>query len=222
MPRTARIIIAGAPHHVFQCGVKGRVLFSTDRDYQKYLDFLAENSRAYGANILAYCLLKDRVHVIAVPKKKSSLAGFIGRTHYDYVRYLNGRRKRTGELWYDRFNSCVMDARKLRQAVLFVDQLAIQKKLVRKATKYKWSSAAAHATGKDGTGILDLKSWPPARLRKDWVKNLSAKVDTDFGEELLLASRSGRPIGGDAFIDKLEKKFKYRLRPLPVGRPPKS
>jgi len=33
--------------------------------------------------------------------------------------------------------------------------------------------------------------------------------------------RTGRPLGSDAFISKLETRLNRRLRPLPVGRPKK-
>jgi hypothetical protein len=39
-----------------------------------------------------------------------------------------------------------------------------------------------------------------------------------FGE-LNRPTHTGRPLGSDGFISKLEKKLGCRLRPLPVGRP---
>ena len=35
-------------------------------------------------------------------------------------------------------------------------------------------------------------------------------------------THTGRPLGSDSFISKLEKKIGCRLRPLPAGRPKKQ
>ncbi len=187
-----------------------------------YLEILARNSQVYNTDVLGYCLLKDQVHLVVVPHKKAALSNMVARTHFDYTRYMNAKRKSSGALWYDRFHSCILDDSKLQQSIQFVDQMAAQKKLVRGAAQYKWSSAAAHVKGKDSYEVLDLKAWPPARLKKQWAKTISAKMEPELGEEILAAARAGRPLGSDAFIDKLEKKFRCRLRALPVGRPPKS
>jgi putative transposase len=39
---------------------------------------------------------------------------------------------------------------------------------------------------------------------------------------LRLNTHTGRPLGSDSFLSKLEKLLGRRVRPLPVGRPKKS
>jgi hypothetical protein len=51
---------------------------------------------------------------------------------------------------------------------------------------------------------------------------IETSVDEEaFGQRLQEASRRGRPLANPDFIEDLEKRCGRRLRPLPVGRPPK-
>ena len=67
MPRRARASVVNIPHHAYQRSMKGRVLFSTDRDRRTYLEILSKQALKYKTDILAYCLLRDRVHIVATP-----------------------------------------------------------------------------------------------------------------------------------------------------------
>lgn len=42
MPRQARLIVSGLPHHIVQRGHNRSAVFIDDSDYQYYLDNLAE------------------------------------------------------------------------------------------------------------------------------------------------------------------------------------
>jgi hypothetical protein len=55
MPRKARIVVPGVPHHVTQRGTDRQTVFRAQRDRQVYLDLLAEQSRLAGVRVLAYC-----------------------------------------------------------------------------------------------------------------------------------------------------------------------
>jgi hypothetical protein len=56
-----------------------------------------------------------------------------------------------------------------------------------------------------------------------WREVLETSLDEEaFGQRLQEASRRGRPLGGEEFTEKLERRCGRRLRPLPLGRPRKS
>jgi len=222
MPRRARVTLVNEAHHVCQWSFKRRAIFASDRDCQAYLEVLREEARYYKVDILAYCLSRDRVHLVLVPRKRGSLSKVVGRTHFWYAQHLNRRRKRTGTLWHDRFHSCLVDEKYLLAAVQFVECQPVYDRIVRKAEKYQWSSAAAHTSGEDELDILALDVWPSARSRATWARKLSKQLDVETRKELLLHTRTGRPWGRGEFIEALEKKFRRRLHALPVGRPPKS
>jgi putative transposase len=74
MARIWRWVVPEYPHHVTQRGVRSMAIFQTDEDHQDYLQFLAEEAGRFGVEILAWCLMTNHVHFIAVPKQEG-LAG---------------------------------------------------------------------------------------------------------------------------------------------------
>ncbi|MCF6287586.1 MAG: transposase, partial [Candidatus Hydrogenedentes bacterium] len=109
MPRTARIVIPGAAHHATQRGNNKQVIFLDDEDRLKYLDLLRHYSVEFHLRIVAYCLMTNHIHLVAVPGFKTSLADAIGRTHQQYTSYFHDKQNLIGHLWQSRFFSCPMD-----------------------------------------------------------------------------------------------------------------
>jgi len=50
MPRQARVIVPGFPHHIVQRGHNRNVVFVEDRDYQYYLESLVEWKAMLGSS----------------------------------------------------------------------------------------------------------------------------------------------------------------------------
>ena len=93
MPRIARTVASGLPHHITQRGNYRQVIFETDRDYLQYREWLKEYSGKYALDIWAYCLMSNHVHFICVPGQEDSLARTFNLLHMRYSQYLNRRRK---------------------------------------------------------------------------------------------------------------------------------
>lgn len=218
MPRTARVIAVNEAHHVYQRSAGNRVLFPTEKDHRQYLETLRDACRRFRVEVLAYCLLKKSVHLVVKPKTRRGLAQAVGRTHLNYSRYLNARRNSDALVWRNRFQSCAVENRRLLTIVQFVESQPVYEKLVRQAGKYDWSSAMAHSKGKDEFDVL-ARTWPVARQRKTWAQMLRKSIDVETRKEIQVTTQTGRPWGSDGFIAKLEKKYRRRLKALPVGRP---
>ena len=73
MPRIARVVAAGYPHHITQRGNYRQKIFADDTDRRKYLSLLKEESKRYHLIILAYCLLSNHAHFIVVPQREGSI-----------------------------------------------------------------------------------------------------------------------------------------------------
>ena len=54
-----------------------------------YLEFTARETGRFGVKILAWCLMTNHVHLIAVPKDGRGLARAIGEAHKWYSRMRN-------------------------------------------------------------------------------------------------------------------------------------
>jgi putative transposase len=59
MPRVARTVVTGIPHHVTQRGNNRQEGFFVDDDRRFYLELLARQARRYGMDVLGYSLMSN-------------------------------------------------------------------------------------------------------------------------------------------------------------------
>jgi putative transposase len=62
MPRTARFVVPGSPHHLTQRGTRRFDVFRDQADRTEYLTLLAESCREFSLRIVAYRLMTNHVH----------------------------------------------------------------------------------------------------------------------------------------------------------------
>ncbi len=221
MPRLARIVGVGLPHHVTQRGNYRQNIFESDSDKERYLLWVAEYSRKAGLSVLAYCLMNNHVHFIAVPGKEYSMAHAFNNAHMRYSQYFNDKHKENGHLWQSRFFSCVLDGRHLLAAARYIERNPVRAGLVKTAEAWKWSSASAHCDGVGGAFDLDLgKLWDIIDVKQgEWKEFL--KRDESYLEvsDIRGYTHTGRPLGNGRFIEKLEHELGRTLRASSVGRP---
>lgn len=108
MARLARVVIAGYSHHITQRGNRRQQTFFNDRDYQAYIDLMAEWCWKCAVEIWRYCLMPNHAHLIAVPSDAGNLSSAIGEAHRRYSIMINFREGWRGFLWQGRFSSFVM------------------------------------------------------------------------------------------------------------------
>jgi putative transposase len=223
MPRIARVVIPGVPHHVTQRGNDRQRVFFEDGDRALYLEILQRQSARFGLDVLAYCLMDNHVHLVATPRRADSLAKALGRAHFLYTLAVNRRRGRSGHLWQNRFFSCSLDGEHLWAALAYVELNPVRAGAVRRAWRYPWSSAAAHVGGPDTSGLLDLAAWRKMLAPGvDWKETLSAGLREEAVCDLRTSTRTGRPCGEESFVRRLEAALGRRLHALPGGRPRKT
>jgi len=221
MPRLSRVVGVGLPHHVVQRGNYRQRVFESEYDREFYLRLISECSSRAGLSILAYCLMTNHVHFIAVPKKKDSLARTFNSAHMRYSQYFNYKHKLIGHLWQGRYFSCVLDEQHLLSAGRYVERNPVRASLAESAEKWKWSSAAAHCgIAGDPFGFsLDSLLEILAFSRRGWRELLSeAQTETEI-TEIRSHTSVGRPLGNKKFLAGIEKEIGRRLAPLPPGRP---
>jgi len=222
MPRTARIVVPRLPHHIVQRGNNRQDVFFAAADYRTYLDILQEQGQRFGLRVLAYCLMTNHVHLVAVPGNEEALARAVGRTHWLFSRYINRLHGRSGHLWQNRFFSCPLDNDHLLHAARYVERNPVRARIVRLPWRYPWSSAAAHTGEKEGHEVLDMAAWHRLFRPAAWKKILQEKEDEMMVDRLRRCMRTGRPLASDRFITRMEAKLGARLRANPVGRPRKK
>ena len=98
--------------------------------------------------------MRNHVHLIVKPVKKSNLGKAIGEVHRFYTRMINFRENWKGYLWQGRFSSYPMDKSWLLRAVAYVELNHVKAGMVKNAWDYRWSSVHAHLSGVDPDGII--------------------------------------------------------------------
>ncbi|HPD16881.1 MAG TPA: transposase [Planctomycetota bacterium] len=201
MARLARVVVPEVPHHVTQRGNRRQPTFFGDDDYEAYLDLMATWCRRHGVEVWAYCLMPNHVHLVATPPTEAALARALGEAHRRYTRRVNFREGWRGHLWQGRFASFPMDEAHLYRAVRYVELNPVRARLVRAPWRYRWSSAAAHMAGKDDRLV---RVAPMLERVDDWREFLAEGLSVEEADEMRRHERSGRPLGGESFVLRLE------------------
>jgi len=204
---------------VTQRGNRRQQTFFGEADYEAYHALMAHFCGESGVEIWAYCLMPNHVHLVAVPPSREALAHAVGEAHRRYSRMINFREGWRGHLWQGRFSSTVMDEPHLLAAVRYVELNPVRAGLVARAQEWPWSSAKAHLTGRDDE-LVTLRAM--TERVDDWQAYLDAGLSEGEAERIRYGERTGRPLGSDSFVEKLEKALARRLRPQKRGRKPKK
>ena len=200
----------GVAHHVTQRGTGRQVVFYTRRDRSVYLRLLKANSERAGVRILAYCLMPNHIHLVAVPEEEGSLAVALRRTHGRYAQYLNARKLRCGHLWQNRFYSCALDERHLWMALSYVERNPVRAGLAGSVGEWEWSSAAAHLTGADARYVLDMGFWEESGGVERWVALLAGEDEEEQAKLLMRSTYAGKPLGSNEFLERIAEMRKQR------------
>jgi putative transposase len=214
MPRIARVVVPGIPHHVTQRGNRRLPTFFCDEDYKRYIHIMAELCSLKNVEIWAYCLMPNHVHLIAVPESEESLADAIGEAHRRYTWLINSHNDWSGYLWQGRFASFPMDEAHLYLAARYVELNPVRAGLVEQAWQYRWSSAAAHISGRDDTLV---RGEPLLKKFGDWKKYLEVDITTEETEKMKHHIQTGIPLGNESFISELEERFELDFQPRKRG-----
>jgi len=222
MPRIARIVIPGLPHHVTQRGNHRQEVFLREEDRTIYLDLLQRQAAMHSLALLGYCLMTTHVHHLAVPALESSLARAVGMTHLRYTLQLNARKGWQGHLWQNRFYSCPTDESYCWRALRYLELNPWRAGIVEAPEDYPWSSAAVHLGLRPAPPWLDMTLWSAIWNPDTWRAFL---FGDDAAEDLPIlrsATALGRPLGASSFLDRLEAQTGQRLRAGKPGRPKKA
>ncbi len=218
MPRQARLVVPGQPHHVVQRGARAQTVFFDADDYSAYLERLGARSQDTGCAVWGYCLMPNHVHLILVPPSEDSLRATLAPVHRAHGLRINRRKGWRGHLWQERFHSFAMDEAHLMSAARYVERNPVRAGLVRQPEGWRWSSARAHLEGNDD-GVVEVA--PLLDLVSDWADYLGSDDEEAELTSLRGHITSGRPLGTDPFLDRLEASTGRRLRPGKPGRKPK-
>jgi putative transposase len=172
---------------------------------------LRENARRAEVRILAYCLMRNHIHLIAIPGTEEGLAVCIRGVHGRYAQYLNARRGRSGHLWQNRFYSCALEHNHLVNALRYVERNPVRAGLAVRPEEYAWSSAAAHMHGLDRSNLVDMTVFRDMGGVEFWRQMLYVEDYADDIRQLRTATYAGRPLGSADFVARIKGDAKWRM-----------
>ncbi len=218
MARLARVVLPGHPHHVTQRGVRALDIFAGDDDRNLYLQLLAEQSARAGVEILAWCLMSNHVHLIAVPREAQSLARAVGEAHRRYAQQVNIAQGLRGHLFQERFFSCLLDEQHLVGAIRYLERNPVRAGLARRVGDYAWSSARYHLGLRQRDPLVRERR--PFGLNVNWRKLL--EMEPAEIEALRRATRTGWPLADENLARQAETVLRRRVRKMRPGPRPGS
>jgi len=122
MPRTARTILPGIPHHVILRGNNRRKLFSYPRDYSHMLHLMGRQIDTNDLALNAFCLMSNHVHLLATPAEETVLARFVKGVAQRYAQIRNRRLQASGKLFEERYYSkAIQSEAHLALATAYID-----------------------------------------------------------------------------------------------------
>ena len=164
--------------------------------------------------------MPNHVHLILTPADTDGLRRALAKVHRAYAGTIHARRKKTGHFWQGRFGAVAMDEDHLLSAARYVGLNPVRAGLVERAQDWPWSSARAHLTG-EPDGVADLK---PMQDRLPSSAGLFDLLETDVAafDALRKAESIGRPVGNEAFLDRITGQTGKAVKPGNRGRPRKE
>jgi putative transposase len=221
MPRRARVVFPGVPHHVTQRGNRRGQVFFARSDGAEYLRLLREQARRHAIEVVAYCLMPNHVHLVLVPTSADGLHRALKVIHGRFALRINRMRNHEGHLWQDRYFSSPLDSSYFFNAVRYVELNPVRAGLVESAENYEWSSAAAHCEHRRDFVVSARPQSALFGSITDWSNWLRSGLSRESLAVLRRNSTQNLPCGSSDFIAKLESHSKQLLQYRPRGRPQK-
>lgn len=214
--RNSRITWEGAFHHIMSRGHEGRPLFQETILKEAFLNILTDKARQLKIRILAYCVLDNHYHLV-LENSTGRLSDLMKQVNSQFaIHYRKGHPGR-GSIFQDRFKSTLIENDAyLIVSIMYTLYNPIRAGIVRHYSRYSWSSVGEILSEKrdsvtDSEFILNLFSDREGFIRQ---------MDAFSYEKKLWVKRSGygEILGGERFLEKIEKRCERRSRPDALKR----
>jgi putative transposase len=219
MSRRPRIVIPGWVHHVTQRGNHRQNVFYADHDRVVYLQRLGDCCLKWGLELIGHNLMDNHVHLAVIPEREDSLSDGIGQLHHDFALWQNIQCHRTGHLWQNRFYSCPVEADRVPEVLAYIELNPWRARMVDQAWQWEWSSAQAHISGWDPSGLLNMDFWRKQSNSGEWKSYLERIAgDKSISKKIRNATMRGLFLGRDETARRLEKELGIQILPRKRGR----
>jgi len=217
--------LPGQPCHIVQRGNNRQACFFEPENYQHYLSLLQTGLRRYHAELHAYVLMTNHVHLLITPESADSISRVMQFTASSYAQYLNKNYGRTGTIWEGRHKASLIDADEyLLRCQRYIELNPVRAGMVKRPEEYRWSSYGANAWG-DAVELLtphalymSLATEQEQRLIQYRQLFEACLTETDL-HEFRRAAHYCQPVGNDRFCKDIATQLGRSLGYATRGRP---
>jgi putative transposase len=217
MGRSKRITAGGIVYHVLNRANRRARIFHKPRDYDAFLDILAEGLQLVPCRVLGLCVMPNHWHLVLWPHGDGDLSRYMAWVTNTHVKRYRLHYQDTigGHLYQGRFKSFpVQEDRHLLTVLRYVEANPLRAKLGTRAGDWPWSSYALSSK----PWASNLSPWPLDRPA-DW----GALVEERWSELQLAQIRNsrdrGRPFGQDSWVESTAKQLGLDRTLHGIGRP---
>lgn len=228
MPRQPRYFLPDYPQHIVIRGVNKQDTFFEPDDYEHFKRTLSHAVEKYGCAIHSYVLMTNHVHLLATPSHERSIPKVMQAIGRSYVQSLNRKHDRTGALWQGRYKSClVQDDHYLLTCQRYIELNPVRAGMVAHPAAYPHSSYHRNALGRSDPLLTPHKVYldlgrSALERRTTYSRIIEPELDADSLRTIRVSTNACLVLGTEGFQDHIETLVKRSVRPLRMGRPPKS
>jgi putative transposase len=229
MGRALRVDLGGYVYHVLNRANARNHIFEDENDYSAFERVLRQAQDRASMRLLAWCIMPNHWHLVVHPRKDGDLSSFMRWLTLTHTQRWHAHRKSAGQghLYQGRYKSFLVEEDSYLFTVCrYVERNALRAGLVDPlrggAEDWRWGSLwwwVRRRSPDDKQPVLC--DWPvdrPHRWRS-WVN------EPQTGEELEAVRRSvnrGRPLGSNAWVDRMIRRFGLEATERPAHRPRKD
>lgn len=145
----ARVLIDQASYHIVVRGNQRQKTFREDSDYLKYLKLVKKYKTKYGAEIYAYCLMINHIHLLIDPSDQDTLKKIMHGISMSYAKYFNYKYQKCGHLWQGRYKNYVIQKDQyLINCATYIEMNPVRARICQRPEDYRWCSYNGRILGK--------------------------------------------------------------------------
>lgn len=199
MARPLRVQYPGAVYHVLNRGAGRQRVFREVRDYQRFLDGLAEAHTRWGIEVFAYCLLGTHYH-LCLCTPQGNLARVMRHIDGLYTQRFNRAHARDGPLFRGRYQAILVEAEAYLGAVVrYIHRNPITAGLAATPEAYSWSSHRYYLSPRMAPRWLKIGDILAAFSGSKTFHRFVLDGNTPSLEQFYTRGRQSPILGGDHF-----------------------
>ncbi len=223
--------LPGFTYHIVQRGNNRAACFFEAEDHLLYLQLMREVIPRYGAELHAYCLMTNHVHLLISPEHEDSISNIMKVVCSRYAQDINRKYGRTGTLWEGRHKASAVDSDAyLLKCYRYIELNPVAARMVYRPEEYSWSSYHTNALGDENNVVCPHKVYLLlGEKREDRCYQYRELFKLSLSEQdnraFKRATHYSMPIGSNRFMEKMAmkmgragKELGYMSRGRPAGK----